>query len=479
MEIDSKIDASVPIRAEHSIPTDDNAVMKDDVQEYEYNYLTEQWGLEEINRYNKGGFHPIHIEDFLDDRYEVVHKLGSGGFGTVWLCRDRHLEKWRAVKVMTADHSSDSAELETFEFLEQSSSPEELDQNHIAAPLELFWIDGPNGRHLCLVMQIYGYRVSDWRLDLDNVEPSTRRDSAELCGQIAQALAFLHSKGICHGDFRPSNILMKLDQDALHELDQTQMIELLGEPEGYEVRTKSGESPLPKGPEYCVLNVSLMWCQSLIIPEIVIIDFGESFFIDNPKNTTGIPTSYAAPEVLFRQATGAGVDIWSLACTVYEVRTRDQLFGGSFYGSNFNRVVYEMEIIIGPLAKPYREVWDREGFKGPDTIVRACEEDDRPENDHIKDSGYDDIIEAMLGAEREQCHSLLSEDRWKPPIKYRYEREEVLALADLLRRLLRYHPEERMGAESVLQHEWLQNTSTSYEVLADVDEDELLSSEDL
>ncbi|KAI1747584.1 kinase-like domain-containing protein [Xylaria castorea] len=491
MEKNSEVDGTVSNRAENSIPTDYSALAKDDVQEYEYDYLTEQWGLEDISRYNKGGFHPIHIEDVLDDRYEVVHKLGSGGFGTVWLCRDHHLEKWRAVKVMTAEHSSNSAEAKMFEFLKQNSSLEELDKNHIATPLESFWIEGPNGRHLCLVMQIYGYRVSDWRLDLDNIEPSTRKDSAELCGQITQALAFLHSKGVCHGDFRPSNILMKLDQDALHELDQTQMIELLGEPEGYEVQTKSGESPCPKGPEYCVLNVSMMWCERLIIPEIVIIDFGESFFLNNPKNTTGIPTSYAAPEVLFHQVTGVGVDIWSLACTIYEIRTRDQLFGGSFYGSNFNRVVYEMEIILGPLAMPYREVWDCEGLKGPDTIARACDEEDSPEsaatcslkslecgrNDHIRDSGYDDILEAILGAEREQCHSLLSEDRWKPPIKYRYERKEVLALADLLRRLLKYHPEERVGAESILQHEWLQSTRASYKARAEADEDELLGLE--
>ncbi|TGJ83866.1 hypothetical protein E0Z10_g4902 [Xylaria hypoxylon] len=337
-------------------------------------------------------------------------------------------------------------------------------------------------------MQVYGYPVSEWRLDLDNLKPSTKKDSTEVCGQIVQALAFLHNKGVCHGDFRPSNILMKLDQDALHELDLTQMAELLGEAEAYEVKTVSGKSPCPKGPEYCVLSVRQMWCEKLLIPEIVIVDFGESFFVNDPRNGTGIPTPYAAPEVLFHQTIGSSVDIWSLACTIYEVRTRDKLFGGSFYGSKVNRVVYEMEIILGPLAKPYREVWEHEGLEGPDDIIKVYEENDNCDSaatcslaslecerrDCITGTGYDDILEAMLGTEREQYHSLLSEDRWEPPIKYQYEKEEVLALADFLRRLLKYHPDERLGADDVLQHPWLQNTRASHKMQARVSKEELL-----
>lgn len=200
MDKNSEIEAPVPNCAEGSIHTNDDIFAGDGVQEYEYNYLTEQWGLEEISKYNKGGFHPIHIEDVLDDRYEVVHKLGSGGFGTVWLCRDRHLEKWRAVKVMTADHSSDSAEAKTFDFLKKNSSLEELDRNHIAAPLDSFWISGPNGRHLCFVLPVYGCTVSRWRDGLDSVGLETAKLSKKICRQIIQGLIFLHGQGLCHGD---------------------------------------------------------------------------------------------------------------------------------------------------------------------------------------------------------------------------------------------------------------------------------------
>lgn len=38
--------------------------------------------------YHPSGFHPVHFGDVLNDRYEVIRKLGHGSFGTVWLAWD-------------------------------------------------------------------------------------------------------------------------------------------------------------------------------------------------------------------------------------------------------------------------------------------------------------------------------------------------------------------------------------------------------
>jgi hypothetical protein len=45
---------------------------------------------ERMRLYRPGGFHPVRLGDtFSDGRYQVHHKLGSGGFATVWLARDQ------------------------------------------------------------------------------------------------------------------------------------------------------------------------------------------------------------------------------------------------------------------------------------------------------------------------------------------------------------------------------------------------------
>ena len=44
---------------------------------------------EEMSKYQPGGFHPVCLGDtFKDDRYKIHHKLGWGGYSTVWLAKD-------------------------------------------------------------------------------------------------------------------------------------------------------------------------------------------------------------------------------------------------------------------------------------------------------------------------------------------------------------------------------------------------------
>ena len=44
---------------------------------------------ENASKYWPGGFHPVCLGDtFQDGRYKIYHKLGWGGFSTVWLAKD-------------------------------------------------------------------------------------------------------------------------------------------------------------------------------------------------------------------------------------------------------------------------------------------------------------------------------------------------------------------------------------------------------
>lgn len=45
---------------------------------------------ESLSKYQPGGNHPVHLGDTFDNgRYKIHHKLGWGGFSTVWLVNDR------------------------------------------------------------------------------------------------------------------------------------------------------------------------------------------------------------------------------------------------------------------------------------------------------------------------------------------------------------------------------------------------------
>jgi serine/threonine-protein kinase SRPK3 len=59
---------------------------------------------EDVEKYRRGGFHPVYLGDVYNERYKVVHKLGAGGFSTVWLARDEIEHRWFALKIFVADY---------------------------------------------------------------------------------------------------------------------------------------------------------------------------------------------------------------------------------------------------------------------------------------------------------------------------------------------------------------------------------------
>ncbi len=115
-------------------------------------------GLEDLEGYEEGGYHPIHLGDTLDDecRYRVVHKLGHGGFGTVWLCRDIQDSKYVAIKVIMAGvDAADMIDLD-LDKLDRTAQGAEF----IGSTRHYFSLQGPNGAHECLVLPLLGPRVS-------------------------------------------------------------------------------------------------------------------------------------------------------------------------------------------------------------------------------------------------------------------------------------------------------------------------------
>ncbi|KAK4207539.1 kinase-like domain-containing protein [Rhypophila decipiens] len=148
--------------------------------------------------YRPGGFHLVHLGDTLDDgpaRYKIVHKLGFGGFSTVWLARDEHVfqSKWVALKISTANQWRMIRDKQDAISTMYGSGA----LGNITGYRRMFTFEGPNGVHLCVVLPVLGPSASDLSRGLDcRLRPWLAR---KVGYEVAKALAKLHSHDLCHG----------------------------------------------------------------------------------------------------------------------------------------------------------------------------------------------------------------------------------------------------------------------------------------
>ena len=155
-------------------------------------------GVEWVERYRPGGYHPLNIGDILNNRYHIVHKLGFGAYSTVWLARDHSTEKYVAVKILVAGDGSQQSEKDILRSLSFRESPSEASPRpDIYSLLDEFEVVGPNGTHSCLVIPPARMSVAD-AIDASDNKPFQLPVARAIAAQLIQAVAFVHSKGIVH-----------------------------------------------------------------------------------------------------------------------------------------------------------------------------------------------------------------------------------------------------------------------------------------
>lgn len=417
--------------------------------------------LEEIEMYRENGFHPVHLGDKLhNDDLEVVAKLGDGGFGTVWLCQeglelDGHTS-WRAVKIIAASEShDDNPELRIIDELRNEGvTRAEWEKAGIMLPMRHFWLQGPNGTHLCLVFPVMGPSI------LSQMEASTDTIK-DVLTQAGTSLRFLHAHGICHGDFTSDNILLHIND--VEKVSRKEMMTLLEAPQTYDVRLADGSKPrVDRAPRYLVYRSDIGILGSKT--QTATIDFGISYSTGNPPPFLGTPAQYAAPEVFFGTGnTGETTDVWSYACMIMEVYCQGQFIDPS----KRSPYVRTLEVLLGRLPDSYRLAW-REELEDEGVAVDDDDES-KPVTMTAKDlealrqdladfSGYADYLQGLVGAPRVQLIYQRDANYTPSPTKvmWRVPEEEVFQLADLFRKVLKYDPDERISMEEVLQHEWFQ-----------------------
>ncbi len=140
--------------------------------------------------------------------YQLIGIVGEGAFGVVWKARDLQLDRSVAIKIPKHNYTT---EREQSWFFREARAAAKLKHASIIAVYDV----GQDEKVRYIVSEfIEGQSLTDF---LKN-KPLAPRAAAELCKQIADAVAHAHENGITHRDLKPSNILMDA-QGQPHLLD--------------------------------------------------------------------------------------------------------------------------------------------------------------------------------------------------------------------------------------------------------------------
>ena len=196
-------------------------------------------------------------------KYEILSKLGSGSFGSVYLARNKYTNEkvaLKQIKKSSANLLSDGEITDEIEILKN------LDHPDIVRIIESF---NTKNSYILITEYCEGGELFD---QVKNQLSETQ--IAVIFKQVLSGLAYLHSNTIVHRDLKLENIL-------IHEIEKSKT---------------TGED---------LFNIK-------------IIDFGTARIFDKKRNPQSIVGSsyYIAPEVL-RQKYNKECDLWSVGVILY------------------------------------------------------------------------------------------------------------------------------------------------------------------
>ena len=133
------------------------------------------------------------------NQYKILEKIGSGGQGTVYKALDTKLNRTVVIKVLPPELTAKTANFRRFEREAQLCS--QLDHPNICT---IYDFHEDNGVFYIAMQYIDGKNVRQ----LVSGRPLELRSALSIAIQVADALAFAHSKNIIHRDIKAGNVMV-------------------------------------------------------------------------------------------------------------------------------------------------------------------------------------------------------------------------------------------------------------------------------
>jgi serine/threonine-protein kinase len=241
------------------------------------------------------------VGSILNERYEIIATLKSGGMGTVYQARQLMMNRIVAIKMLHQNMLTNIDALKRFRLEAQAAS-------RLGMPNILTIYDfglTPEGQPYMVMPFLDGVSLDEVMLKEHRLKPLRMLD---ISIQICAALSHAHANGVLHRDIKPSNIML------INDDDRTDFVK--------------------------------------------IVDFGIAKIIDALDTASSSITktgelygspAYMSPEQCHGSALDARSDIYSLGCLMYTALT-----GHNFFASDC--MLQTMQKHLSEMPSPFSQV---------------------------------------------------------------------------------------------------------------------------
>lgn len=229
--------------------------------------LTDNWD-------DPDGYYNIRVGDVINNKYTIKGTLGQGVFANVVRAQDLHDgNDYVAIKIVRNNDLMYKTSLKEIAMLKQIKEADPDNKYHCVQLLGHFMYKG----HLCIVLESLHMDLRAVIKKYGKHHGINMKALMSYSRQLLLALRLLRRLGIIHADLKPDNILVNEKKNIL---------------------------------KLC--------------------DFGSAGKIDENEPTPYLVSRfYRAPEIILGITYKHSIDIWSAACTMYEMATGKIMFTGS------------------------------------------------------------------------------------------------------------------------------------------------------
>jgi len=140
---------------------------------------------------------------FIQERYEIIGRVGSGGMADVYKAKDHKLNRFVAVKVLKQEFREDKAFISKFRVEAQSAAG-------LAHPniVNVYDVGEDHGISYIVMELVEGISLKEY---IDKRGRLAVREATSIALQISMGLEAAHRNGIVHRDVKPQNVIISTD----------------------------------------------------------------------------------------------------------------------------------------------------------------------------------------------------------------------------------------------------------------------------